>query len=126
MVKIIHSVERKKLTLAQKAADLITKKVGSWIFILIFILFLTIWISTNTYFLVKSQTNYFDPFPFAFLNLILAAITALQVPIILMSQNRQEERDRQKVEYDYEINRKAEREIEIIKKQLDKIERKLK
>ncbi len=128
MVKLIHVQGKKKLTLSQKATDWITKLIGSWFFIGIFVFFLICWISLNTFIWVRYEfgAKSFDPFPYSLLNLILAVLTASQVPIILMSQNREEERDRARFEYDYEVNRKAEREIEALKKQLDRIERKLK
>ena len=71
-------------------------------------------------------SSVFDPYPFEFLNLVLSCLAAIQAPIILMSQNRQSERDRIRNEYDYAVNRKAEKEIEEVKTQLEKIENKLK
>jgi len=67
-----------------------------------------------------------DPYPFILLNLVLSSLAAFQAPIILMSQNRENERDRQRAEYDYAVNRKAEREIEEIKRSIEKIEIKTK
>ncbi len=119
-------LERKRLTIGQKTADKLTKWAGSWTFIIFFISFLILWMIINTFFLINYlERKPFDPFPFILLNLILSCIAAMQAPIILMSQNRAAERDRQRAEYDYQVNRKAEREIEEIKRQLDKIERKL-
>jgi len=106
----------------QKAADTLTKYAGSWTFILGFIVFLGLWILVNVYAWVRA----WDPYPFILLNLVLSCVAALQAPIILMSQNRQSEKDRQKAEYDYAVNRKAEREIEAVQKQLARIEKKLK
>lgn len=110
-------------TFAQGAADKLTKVVGNWTFIIIFVLFLLGWIVTNSSWLLFGAK--WDPRPFVLLNLILAAITSIQAPIILMSQNRENQKNRQRAEYDYSVNRKAEREIEQIQKQLEKIERKL-
>ncbi|MDP2926283.1 MAG: DUF1003 domain-containing protein [Nanoarchaeota archaeon] len=122
-----HPVIIHKRTIGQKAADRLTKIAGSWTFILIFLAFLIIWIITEGYFILKFISgNIKDPFPFILLNLMLSCVTAIQAPIILMSQNRQSQKDRLRAEYDYQVNRKAEREIEIIKKQLDRIERKFK
>jgi len=117
---IIHHNNR---TLSEKAADLLTKYLGSWIFILIFILFLISWITLNSIWLIFGSA--WDKRPFIMLNLILSCLAALQAPIILMSQNRQTQKDRIRGEYDYEVDKKAEKEIEQVKKQLDRIERKL-
>ena len=120
------SNNRKKLTVSQKTADFLTRWAGSWFFICLFLAFLLLWILINLW-LTKNygEEILHDPFPFILLNLLLSFLAALQAPIILMSQNRAAERDRVRAEYDYQVNRKAEREIEIIKKQLDRIERKL-
>ncbi|MDP3881749.1 MAG: DUF1003 domain-containing protein [Nanoarchaeota archaeon] len=111
----------KKWTFGQKAADQVTTKMGSWTFIITFIIFLIMWISLNVYGWVQE----WDPYPFILLNLVLSCLAAMQAPIILMSQNRQSQKDRLRAEYDYQVNRKAEREIEDLKKQLDRIEKKL-
>mgnify|MGYP001615036664 FL=1 len=105
------------LTLGQRAADKLALRVGSWIFIFIFIFFIAAWIILNVYILVN-QNKVFDQYPFIFLNLVIAFLTAIQVPIILMSQNRAEERDRIRAEYDYAVNRKAEKEIRAIQEDL--------
>jgi len=118
---IIHHNNR---TLSEKAADLLTKYLGSWIFILIFILFLISWITLNSIWLIFGSA--WDKRPFIMLNLILSCLAALQAPIILMSQNRQTQKDRIRGEYDYEVDKKAEKEIEQVKKQLDRIEKRLK
>jgi uncharacterized membrane protein len=115
----IFSVDR---TLGQKAADGLAKWAGSWTFILSFLFFLVLWMLANIY----AWTQQWDPYPFILLNLVLSCLAALQAPIILMSQNRQSEKDRQKAEYDYAVNRKSERKIEEIQKQMNRIERKLK
>jgi len=110
-------------TFGQRAVDILTNLVGSWVFIIIFILFLLFWIGMNTFWLLFGSK--WDPHPFILLNLILSAVTSIQVPIILMSQNRENQKDRQRAEYDYSVNRKAEKEIEQIQKQLERIEKKL-
>ncbi|MBU0469914.1 MAG: DUF1003 domain-containing protein [Nanoarchaeota archaeon] len=79
---------------------------------------LVIWILINSWFLMKKP---FDPYPFILLNLLLSCLAAIQAPVILMSQNRQAERDRINARYDYLVNRKAEREIQGIQKDLDQI-----
>ena len=114
-----HSIFNTSKTIGQKAADNLTKWAGSWLFIFIFLGFLALWMYINA----KTLGRPFDPFPFILLNLILSCLAALQAPIILMSQNRTTQRDRLRSDYDYAINRKAEREINQIKKQLDRIER---
>ena len=108
-------------TTGQIYADKLTEIAGSWTFILIFTFFLILWVAINTIWLIEKS---WDPYPFILLNLILSCIAALQAPIILMSQNRQAQKDRQRAEYDYAVNRKAEREIQEIKDLISKIERK--
>lgn len=105
----------------EKSADGISKWAGSWTFIISFLVLLGIWMAINVY----AWTNAWDPYPFILLNLVLSCIAALQAPVILMSQNRQSHKDRTKVEYDYKVNRKAEREVEIILKKLTAIEKAL-
>ena len=105
-------------TFGQKAADRLTKYAGSWTFILGFIAFLVLWILINIY----AWVNSWDPYPFILLNLVLSCVAALQAPIILMSQNREAQKDRQRAEYDYAVNRRAEREIQAVKMQLNRIE----
>jgi uncharacterized membrane protein len=112
-----------KRTFGETAADNLSQFAGSWQFIILFIGFLLIWMAINTWFLFAKK---FDPYPFILLNLVLSCVAALQAPIILMTQNRQAERDRQFAQYDYKVNRLAERENRQIQKQLDRIERKMK
>ncbi|HIH52021.1 MAG TPA: DUF1003 domain-containing protein [Nanoarchaeota archaeon] len=110
-------------TRGQRAADKLTKIAGSWGFIIGFLIFLVLWMMVNVIWLEHQS---WDPYPFILLNLVLSSLAAFQAPIILMSQNRENERDRQRAEYDYAVNRKAEREIEEIKKSVERIERKTK
>ena len=109
-------------TIGQKAADFLTKWAGSWGFILFFFIFLFLWMTANIY----AWLNQWDPYPFILLNLVLSCLAAVQAPVILMSQNRQAEKDRIKAGYDYQINRKAERKIEEVLVKLNKLERKFK
>jgi len=104
-------------TLGQKSADAMTKWVGSWAFIIIFLIFIVLWMGANIYAWIEG----WDPYPFILLNLVLSTIAAIQAPIILMSQNRQAQRDRLRAEYDYKINKKAEQEIREIKEMLKKM-----
>ncbi len=108
-------------TLGQRAADGLAKWAGSWTFIFFFFVFLGLWMMANVYMWLQE----WDPYPFILLNLVLSCLAAIQAPVILMSQNRAAQRDRLKAENDYKVNRKAEREITLIKKQLNKIEKKL-
>ncbi|MAH07607.1 hypothetical protein CMI38_05160 [Candidatus Pacearchaeota archaeon] len=117
--------DKRKLTIGQKTSDGLAKWAGSWTFILGFIAILILWIIVNTYYWSKYQSGQpFDPYPFILLNLVLSCLAALQAPVILMSQNRAAERDRLRAEYDYKVNRVAEKEIREMKKQLNRIERK--
>jgi uncharacterized membrane protein len=114
---------REQNTFGQKAADNLAKWAGSWTFIISFTTFFSLWILGNGYFWIKyNQGNPFDPYPFILLNLILSCIAAIQAPVILMSQRRESERDRAKAKYDYTINRKSEKKIEEIQRQIGKIE----
>jgi len=117
-----HPVITHKRTIGQKTADSLTKGAGSWTFILIFALFIVLWASANIY----GWINNWDPYPFILLNLILSCVAAMQAPIILMSQNRESQKDRIRAIYDYDVNKKAEKEIREIKTQLLRIEKKLK
>lgn len=106
----------KKLTLGQKVADTIAQFGGSWTFILIFFLFIVFWMGINVWLFT---TQPFDPYPFILLNLILSCLAAIQAPIIIMSQNRLEEKDRKRGEHDYKVNLKAELEIRLLDEKLD-------
>jgi len=111
------SVEfEQKLTFGQRMADRIADFGGSWPFLGIFSGILIAWVLMNTVVLV---TRHFDPYPFIFLNLILSCLAAMQAPVIMMSQNRQEARDRLRSEHDYRVNLKAELEIRHLHEKLD-------
>jgi uncharacterized membrane protein len=104
-----------KLSYGQRLADRIATFGGSWTFIIFFFAILISWIITNLYLLTKP----FDPFPFILLNLILSCLAALQAPVIMMSQNRQEEKDRERSKHDYQVNLKAELEIRMLHEKMD-------
>ena len=104
-----------QLTFGQRLSDKIADFGGSWTFILSFLFFLMLWIAYNIYSLSKP----FDPYPFILLNLILSCIAAMQAPIIMMSQNRQEEKDRERSKHDYQVNLKAELEIRLMHEKID-------
>ena len=100
--------ENDTYTLGQRAADAIAKFAGSWAFIFSFTGVLILWMVINT--LLASKA--FDPYPFILLNLVLSCVAAIQAPLIMMSQNRQEEKDRRRAENDYKVNLKTEIMIE--------------
>ncbi len=104
------------LTNGQKISDKVARFGGSWSFIISFFIILISWIVYNS---LSSKANTFDPYPFILMNLILSCIAALQAPIIMMSQNRQEENDRKRSENDYLINLKAELEIRSLNQKID-------
>ena len=99
---------KEKYTLGQRAADTIAKFAGSWAFIFSFTGVLVLWMVVNVILAAKA----FDPYPFILLNLVLSCVAAIQAPLIMMSQNRQEEKDRQRAENDYKVNLKTEIMIE--------------
>ncbi len=103
-------------TFGQRLADRIASFGGSWTFIMIFSGFLTFWIVLNSIVLISRPA---DPYPFILLNLLLSCLAAIQAPIIMMSQNRQEEKDRLHAEHDYQVNLKAELEIRHLHEKLD-------
>ena len=103
-------------TVGQKVADKVAAFGGSWKFIILFGVFILLWILSNIYILMNKG---FDPYPFILLNLILSCLAALQAPVIMMSQNRQEEKDRERAKKDYMINLKSELEIRMLHEKLD-------
>lgn len=116
ILKKIKKEEKQKTTYGQKIADKVAKFGGSWTFIISFAVFLFIWISLNAFWLANKG---FDPYPFILLNLILSCIAAMQAPVIMMSQNRQEEKDRSRSKKDYMINLKSEIEIRMLHEKID-------
>lgn len=104
------------LTFGQKIADKVATFGGSWTFIITFFTFIVLWMFINIWVLSSKP---FDPYPFILLNLILSCLAAIQAPIIMMSQNRQEQKDRQRGEQDYKINLKAELEIKLLSEKID-------
>ena len=109
-ISVNPSKDREKYTFGQKAADSIAKFAGSWAFIFSFVGILILWMAVNTVLAAKA----FDPYPFILLNLVLSCVAAIQAPLIMMSQNRQEEKDRRRAENDYRVNLKTEIMIEDI------------
>ncbi|MBE6878042.1 MAG: DUF1003 domain-containing protein [Ruminococcaceae bacterium] len=115
--EIYVNTENEALSFGDRAADFLAKFAGSWLFIISFCVFLIGWIVTNLYFL----SHPFDPYPFILLNLILSCLASIQAPLIMMSQNRQEEKDRRRAESDYKVSLKTEIIIEDIHYKLDRI-----
>ena len=121
--KQISHYDHQNITRGQKIADNIAKFGGSWYFIITFVILLISWMNYNQF-----SKNSLDPYPFILLNLILSCLSALQAPIIMMSQNRQEQIDRQRNENDYKVNLKTEiiiqdlhNKLDIILEELEKI-----
>jgi uncharacterized membrane protein len=108
--------DEQKITFGQKLADKVAEFGGSWGFIIFFMTFLVAWILLNVFWL---SNHGFDPYPFILLNLILSCIAAIQAPVIMMSQNRQEEKDRERAKKDYKINLKSELEIRELHEKID-------
>lgn len=115
--KNINDTDGGKPTFGQKMADNIARFAGSWTFIIAFVVCLLLWILLNALMLTKA----FDPYPFILLNLLLSCIAAIQAPVIMMSQNRQEEKDRKRALNDYKVNLKSEIIVEDLHKKLDEI-----
>lgn len=113
--EIIKNLDGSKIryrrTFGQRSADIVTKWAGSWYFIIGFFVFIIFWMAAN----ILMWINQWDPYPFILLNLVLSCLAAIQAPIILMSQNRAAQRDRIRAEFDFRVNKKAEKEIKEIK-----------
>jgi uncharacterized membrane protein len=116
IIKKLSNPEKENLDFGQRISDNVAIFGGSWKFIIAFFIVLTIWIIFNV---LAVGVYKFDPYPFILMNLILSCIAALQAPIIMMSQNRQEEKDRKRSENDYLINLKAEMQIRSINQKID-------
>jgi len=114
----VNEEQEARLTVADRAADLIAEFGGSWKFIILSIALIIIWIIFNTFILVRG----FDPAPYAMLNLVLAVIAGMQAPIIMMSQNRQGEKDRLRADLDYQVNLKNELSLAEVLRRLDVLE----
>ena len=115
--KNIAVLHEQQLTFAQRVSDKLADVAGSWGFIFGFGIVLAIWVLLNTTALI----HHWDKYPYILLNLFLSMLAAIQAPVIMMSQNREEDRDRLRAEHDYEINVKAEIEIQQIHQKLDEL-----
>jgi len=113
--KNVHVLHLQQLTFGQRVSDKLADVAGSWRFISAFGVVLGVWILLNTVALI----HHWDKYPYILLNLFLSMLAAIQAPVIMMSQNRQEDRDRVRAEHDYEVNLKAELEIQQLHKKLD-------
>jgi uncharacterized membrane protein len=113
--KNVEVVHQEQLTFGQRVSDRLADVAGSWRFIFSFGLVLGIWVLLNTVALI----HHWDKYPYILLNLFLSMLAAIQAPVIMMSQNRQEAHDRIRAEHDYEVNLKAEIEIQQINQKLD-------
>ena len=115
--KISENTSRaaEKYTIGQRAADAIARFAGSWAFIFAFTGVLILWMVINTLLAAKA----FDPFPFILLNLVLSCVAAIQAPLIMMSQNRQEAKDRERAENDFKVNLKSELIIDDLHRKMD-------
>lgn len=116
-ISVGPDTEKSKYTLGQRAADVIAKFAGSWAFIFSFTGVLILWMVVNSLLAARA----FDPYPFILLNLVLSCVAAIQAPLIMMSQNRQEEKDRRRAENDYKVNLKTEIMIEDMHNKLNRI-----
>lgn len=112
----IEDTMDEQLTFADRLSDRVAAFGGSWRFIIVFFSFMAIWILLNV---VLLQEKEFDPYPFILLNLLLSCLAAIQAPLIMMSQNRVEAKDRTRSEHDYKINLKSELEIQLLHKKID-------
>jgi len=121
VAKDINAEYEQRITFGARVSDKLSSFGGSWKFILSFLAVLLLWIVLNSLMILHKM---FDPFPFILLNLVLSCLAAIQAPIILMSQNRQENKDRLRSEYDYRVNLKAELEIRNLHQKMDHFLRK--
>lgn len=113
-VRNAHALYREKMRLGQRVAEIVTAVVGGWPFILVQTALLALWIAFNVYLALHWREKAFDPYPFILLNLVLSFQAAYTGPIVMMSQNRQNQKDRYAAEVDFECNVKAEEEIRVI------------
>lgn len=107
-------------SVGQRAADAVARFGGSWTFIGLFVVVLLAWVGVNTV-VLTGRAEFFDPYPYILLNLVLSMLAAIQAPIILMSNNRQSQKDRAHAEHDYEVNLKAELEIMLLHEKFDQL-----
>jgi uncharacterized membrane protein len=121
--KNVHQEREGQLTFGQRLADKVAFFGGSWTFILLFAFVLVLWVTVNSFLLIRWHSA-FDPYPYILLNLVLSMLAAIQAPVIIMSQNRQAANDREHAEHDYEVNLKAELEIMSLHEKVDTLREK--
>ena len=120
--KNLHELHESARTRGQRIADGMARIVGSWPFVIMQSIVLCGWIAFNVYLAIQlGEGKAFDPYPFILLNLVLSCLAAIQAPIIMMSQNRQESKDRLRAENDYKVNLKAELEIRALSEKMDRL-----
>lgn len=112
----VYAEFEQDLTTGARVADRVASFGGSWTFIIVFFVIIVVWMTVNVVVLASRQ---FDPYPFILLNLVLSCLAAIQAPVIMMSQNRKEAKDRARSEHDYLVNLKAELEIRLLHEKLD-------
>ena len=121
-VRNVNDLYAEKMTSGQRVADRVAAVVGSWTFIIVQSIMLLLWMAVNVYLAVMISRPGFltawDPYPFILLNLVLSFQAAYTGPVVMMSQNRQNEKDRLQAQHDFDINRKAEKEIEVLMRHL--------
>lgn len=115
--KNVNTIRQEQLTMSDRLADGMASFTGSWTFLLLFIGALTVWVAINSFWAFADP---FDPYPFILLNLVLAVVTAIQAPLIMMSQNRQAAKDRIRAEIEYQVNLKSEVILEHLHDQLER------
>lgn len=119
---VAQELEQTPPTFGQRAADAVATFGGSWTFVVLFGATMVVWVGLNTL-LLLTRGSTFDPYPYILLNLFLSMLAAIQAPIILMSQNRQADKDRIRGEHDYEVNLKAELEIMLLHEKIDELQK---
>jgi uncharacterized membrane protein len=115
----VNVLDEERLTLGDRMADSLAEAAGSWRFILSFLVLITLWMALN----VVAAVHHWDPYPFILLNLVLSCVAALQAPVIMMSQNRLESRDRLRAENDFQVNVKAELLLEHLTEEVELLKR---
>lgn len=113
-VRNVNAVHEELQTVGQRVADRVAGLVGSWPFIIVQSVILAAWICMNVYLVIHWKDKAFDPYPFILLNLVLSFQAAYTGPVVMMSQNRQNQKDRLMAENDFEVNRKAEEEVKVV------------
>ncbi|MEG2581094.1 DUF1003 domain-containing protein [Comamonas sp.] len=118
---VSQELDRAPASFGERAADAVAGFGGSWKFVILFVVTMLLWVSTNVL-LLAWQGHTFDPYPFILLNLVLSMLAAIQAPVILMAQNRQADKDRAHSAHDYEVNLKAELEIMMLHDKIDQLQ----